>query len=215
MSAIRTVAFACAFAAVPSLSPGQAALHHASAPPRVGSVSGDVYLVTQGGDVKRVAANDVELLLGDSARAALAHCTASRHAADSLSAAIDSLDKLQWRATEDRSMTTSDYLSISAKKDTATTARDDLERRVAKAVRLTAIGGEVAVAHSDVNGHYAFEGVKPGAYAVWAETTIGDNLYTWLTPVAVAPGQVLRQDLDNASVNGVYCGFVVRAWWLR
>lgn len=133
-----------------------------------GSISGDVFLLMQNGDVKRGAGNTV-LLLGPADSVVAARARVCRSFGDQLLAAARRGENL----TPDTGLL---YVAL----DTAL-------------MRLT-----VASSKTGINAHYRFEGVRPGRYVLWAETTIGDNAYTWWAPVVVA-GDSVSADLDNST----------------
>lgn len=216
MASIRVAMVACVLALGASLGASAQSVTPQRGPRalKTASISGDAYLVMGSGDVRRLAGNDVKLLLADSVRAAMSRCANAQRADDSISAVIDSADAAQNKVVLNPSSAHADYVALSDRKFKAETARDALEQGVARAIRAEALAGEVQNAQTDVNGHFEFASVHPGEYALWAETTIGDNLYTWLKVLIVTSGPV-RQDLDNSSVNGVYCGYLVQPWWLR
>lgn len=55
------------------------------------------------------------------------------------------------------------------------------------------------VARADARSHFAFDSVPPGRYRLWADTTVGDERWTWLVPVRVSAGDTARADLTNAN----------------
>ena len=145
-----------------------------------GSVSGDVYLLMQNGDVKRGAANTV-LLLGpaDSALAARARtCTAYGEqllaAARRVNGPTEELLRSQAVAKLDSSL-----------------------------LRFT-----VGSSNTGINAHYRINHVPAGRYVLWAETMIGDNAYTWWAPIVIAGGDSVSKDLDNSTEvhAAFYCG---------
>ena len=145
-----------------------------------GSVSGDVYLVMQNGDVKRGAANTV-LLLGpaDSVLAKRGRiCRA--HGDQLLAAARQGEGGLTGEALADR-------------------ARVDIDTAL---VRFA-----VAFSKTGINAHYRIDQVPAGKYVLWTETTIGDNAYTWWAPIVVTGGDSVSKDLDNSTEAraALYC----------
>ena len=68
----------------------------------------------------------------------------------------------------------------------------------------------VASSKTGINAHYRIDHVPSGKYVLWAETTIGDNAYTWWASVAIAGGDSVSKDLDNSTEAhaAVYCGQV-------
>ncbi len=148
-----------------------------------GSVSGDVFLLMQNGDVKRGAGNTV-LLLGpaDSVRAARGRiCT----------------------TYAEQLLTTARHGG--SRGDEETVARNMVRRLDTALARLT-----VASSKTGINAHYSIDQVPAGQYILWAETVIGDNAYTWWAPVVIAGGDSVSKDLDNSTEAhaALYCGHV-------
>ena len=54
-------------------------------------------------------------------------------------------------------------------------------------------------ARTDAAAHFRLEGVAPGKYRVWGDTTYGGTHWTWLAPVTVAAGDTAKVALSNAN----------------
>jgi hypothetical protein len=65
-------------------------------------------------------------------------------------------------------------------------------------------------AETRANGdaRFAFGGVAPGRYRLWADTVIDSVRWTWLQPVTIAPAETARVELNNANPdeNPFRCG---------
>ncbi len=153
----------------------------ASCGPTSGRVQGDVFLVMQNGDVKRGAGNTV-LMLGP---------------ADSVLAARTRV----CRAFGEELLAAARKGGLPA--DSGTLAKDLHGRLLGSLVGFTD-----ATSKTGINAHYRFDGVAPGKYVLWAETTIGENSYTWWAPVTVRGGDSVSKDLDNSTEARavLYCG---------
>ncbi len=146
-----------------------------------GSVSGDVYLLMQNGDVKRGAGNTVVLLGPADSVLAKRGRICRAHGDQLLAAARQGEGGLTGEALADR-------------------ARVDIDTVLARFA--------VASSKTGINAHYRIDHVPAGKYVLWAETTIGDNTYTWWAPVVVAGGDSVSKDLDNSTEAhaALYCG---------
>jgi len=66
--------------------------------------------------------------------------------------------------------------------------------------RARLLGGRAAKrASTDAAAHFRLDGVAPGKYRVWADTTYGGTHWTWLAPVTVAAGDTAKVALSNAN----------------
>ncbi len=148
-----------------------------------GSVSGDVYLLMQNGDVKRGAGNTVVLLGPADSVLAKRGRICRAHGDQLLAAARQGEGGLTGEALADR-------------------ARVDIDTVLARFA--------VASSKTGINAHYRIDHVPAGRYILWAETVIGDNAYTWWAPVMIADGDSVSKDLDNSTEAhaAVYCGQV-------
>ncbi len=164
----------------------------ASCRPKAGRVEGDVYLLMQSGDVKRGAGNTVRLLANydDSLVRELGRICQTY--AQQLLAG--------WRRGE------LSYVGMPPLN------RDSPLRDSAQnAIRAALLKATLSEAATGVNGHYVFSDVRPGRYALWAETAIRERSYTWWTPITVAGRDSLKKDLDNSTEAraALYCEAVV------
>lgn len=144
----------------------------AQAPPR-GSIEGDVYLLTRGGDTKKGAGLTVHLLRF--ANAGQIDKTAAPCAA------------YQADAKEFRDQ----QLSLGSDASTPEAQRYLRQRRemAVSQVRDVLTSRTVAEASSGMNAHYRFSGLRAGVYALWAEMSLGTNDYAWFVPVVLKAGQ--------------------------
>src|SRR6266516_5538296 len=144
------------------------------------TVEGDVYLVTQGGDVKRGAGNTVRLLPGQGPM----HAALAKVCRD-------------YFAAKDRGFDDSTKVL-----DFITGSLPALARLTHDRIDSILVSFTVAASPTGINAHYRFGRVNPGHYLLWAETQIGDNRYTWWAPIVVRPqaGSVSK-DLDNSVVT--------------
>ncbi len=130
-----------------------------SCSPTAGRVEGDVYLLMQSGDVKRGASNTVRLLANpdDSLVRELGRIC-QRYAEQVVAA---------WRRGE-----------ISADTPPASDPASPLIASTQVAIRTALLKATKSEAPTGVNGHYVLADIRPGKYALWAETAIGEHPYT-------------------------------------
>jgi len=164
------------------------------------TVQGDVYLVTQSGDVKRAAGNTVRLLAeSDSLHLAIARAC-STFATDG----AEMYARSQWFNRQSRQALNNNDLDRSAKLTDAwgKLLEDSLPSlRARSRLRIDSILLQRAVAEAPtgVNAHYRFAEITAGKYVLWTETMIGDNHYTWWAPIVISAGDSLTRDLDNST----------------
>jgi hypothetical protein len=195
---------------------------HAQQRPAEVFVEGDVYLVMRNGDIKRAAANVVRLLSADTVRNVHARlCPPAVAIVDSLSSLARSADSLVRVALQPRPGVPAKQ--IMAEYDTAQKVAIMLRNmktqttdNAARQIRSALMSSVIAESKTGIDAHYRLDKVAPGAFILWAETTIGDTFYQWLTPVTVATAPV-RMDMDNstAGVNKAYCGLSVSPATIR
>jgi hypothetical protein len=163
----------------------------AQAPPR-GSIEGDVYLLTRGGDTKKGAGLTVHLLRFADAR---------QIDKTAVPCAAYQADAKEFRDQQ---------LSLGSDASSPEAQRYLRQRRemAVSQVREVLISRTVAEAGSGMNAHYRFSGLRAGVYALWAEMSLGTNDYAWFVPLALKAGQARALDLDNAveSSESLYCG---------
>jgi hypothetical protein len=51
------------------------------------------------------------------------------------------------------------------------------------------------------DARFVLDSVPPGRYRVWADTTVGGNRWSWLTPVTVKGGDTTRVDLNTGNTD--------------
>lgn len=80
--------------------------------------------------------------------------------------------------------------------------REDVRARLlgGPALRETWAPLSVQTAPTGMRAHYVFERAPVGDYVLFAETSLFDQPYVWLTRVRVSAGRAARQDLDNTVV---------------
>jgi hypothetical protein len=149
---------------------------------KTASVSGDVFLLMQNGDVKRGAGNTV-LVLGP---------------ADSV------------LAVRGRICAEYGQQLIAAARQGNATSDEALASHMMTQLETSLVHLAVASSKTGINAHYRIERVPPGRYILWAQTVIGDNPYTWWAPVVTPGGDSVSKDLDNSTEAhaAVYCGEV-------
>ena len=200
--------------------------------PSTGSIEGDVFLVMQSGDVKQGAGNTVYLIRASDSlsRGLAAICadfrkkvgaTAARMPSDGTGdtptkligdtsiEVVQSYVSLLKETTEQLAdMTWGDH----SPKATATRAGFDsigaFVSEAKAAVRAQLALATVSQTGTGMKAHYRFDQALPGSYDLWAETTIGNNPYTWWAPLTVKAGDSLHVDLDNSKEKAatLYCG---------
>lgn len=162
-----------------------------SAAPPPGVVEGDVYLTMQSGEVRRMAGRSVYLLPDSAIRPWAPACEAR-----------DSSRTRYVRLRRPARLAYEEVRAARAGERAARVARADSARAAAFAALeparrvesdIVAWIGTQRAAQTGASGHYAFEGVAPGEYALYADA---DLPYLWLVPVRVAPGRQTR-DLAN------------------
>ncbi|HYJ78713.1 MAG TPA: hypothetical protein VEW03_03850 [Longimicrobiaceae bacterium] len=57
----------------------------------------------------------------------------------------------------------------------------------------------VGSATANAAAQFVLDSVAPGAYRLWADTTVGDTRWTWLQPVTVRAGDTVRVNLTNSN----------------
>ncbi len=167
--------------------------------PQTGAIQGDVYLVMQSGDVKRVAGNTVRLL-ADSAsvrRSVAGACSTFARDGHALSEHYELLIKQFNQALNRSDVDQADRFRVAS--EHVLDSLPALRLRTRSSIDSALLRATVAEAPTGVNAHYSFPTLKPGRYILWASTTIGDKNYTWWAPIVVGAGDSLKKDLDNSS----------------
>jgi hypothetical protein len=176
-----------------------------------GSIEGDVYLVTRGGDTKKGAGNTIYLIPdGDSVRSDLRTACVARAvekyrleiaitAALNSEASIIRANNARLRAGQQEVMAAE--AQAKGVVDSLERAFDADEAPAADQVfNLHAIRWAVDSAGTGVNAHYTFTSVKPGTYVLFGAWQIGDNRYRWLSTATLAPASAIKKDLDNSAI---------------
>jgi hypothetical protein len=173
-------------------------------------IDGDVYLVTQNGDVKRAASNTVSLVRdSDSLRAGLAAvCERMERDVRPMIQNADSLSRASGRAS-----LAGDHRTSSRLLGLSNAILRDARRRLAgvpDSVRARITPAVVTTARTNVSEHYSFPAVPPGSYFLFAETVIGAQPHVWWQGVTVKRGEAITLDLDTKSEANrtLYCGAV-------
>lgn len=200
--------------------------------PSTGSIEGDVFLVMQSGDVKQGAGNTVYLIRASDSlsRRLAAICADFRKKVGTTAATMPSDDAASapTRLIGDTSIeVVQSYVTVlkesteqlaemvwgaHSPKTTATRSGfDSLGAYVSEAkaaVRAQLALATVSQTGTGMKAHYRFDHALPGTYDLWAETTIGNNPYTWWAPLTVKAGDSLHVDLDNSKEKAaaLYCG---------
>jgi hypothetical protein len=148
------------------------------------NVEGDVYVVTQGGDVKRGAANEVFLVALSPAFTAKwrNNCQAQRQR----------VDLVARNPTAVRLMSPEFLQAMINRADTN------------MGTWSTQLWDSAALARSPtgVNGHYSFEGVPPGEYWVATEMDVAGQRNWLVRQLRLRGGDHQRADLDNSTLVG-------------
>lgn len=193
-------------------------------PRKTGSIEGDVYLVTQSGDIKRAAANVVRLLPADSVQAIRAsECPIARFKVDSLLRLEHSAESLYFAAQRaymesPGKQTQADFNGSMQVHSSIQTLRERTERDAVGSVRTRLISSVLREGRTGMEAHYRIDSVSPGAYGLWAETVIGDNFYQWFATTTVRAGATEHLDLDNSALSrggSAYCGISPKFYWVR
>ena len=59
----------------------------------------------------------------------------------------------------------------------------------------------VSIATTDAGGNFKFEGIKPGTYWVFLDTTVSGNQVGWAVKVDVARNSVTNADMNNTNLD--------------
>ena len=177
-----------------------------------GVLEGDVYLVMQNGDIKKIAANTVVEIRSD-------------HATDMLRRSCDvvlsneKVEMVKQLASTQASILSMDGIMGTAKGDSLRLLFQQLRARVANAdtvaqrAYVSALNDwSVGQSPTGMAAHYRFEKVRAGSHILVATTTIGDTPHFWLISTTVGRDTHVAVDLDNSAlVTKVRCekeGFV-------
>jgi|SRR5437016_93025 len=163
---------------------------------RTVSVEGDVYLLMQNGDVKRGASNTVRLLRDTVSLLSARTRVCSTFAEEGRE--LQERSKVLY-AQVDKVIGTDRFEQVFARARAVGDSAKLLRAHSRLSIDSIFLKSAVAEAPTGVNAHYHFAGIEPGHYILWAETTIGDNHYTWWAPVVVTAGDSLKKDLDNST----------------
>ena len=183
------------------------------------TIEGDIYFVTQSGDVKRGASNTVRLAPSDSVTAIReSECPRPRAISDSAVSLRRSADSLvNAILVPTRKFDTVAYNAASKARILAASLKFQTEQNASILIHRRLLAASIREARTGMEAHYVIDSVAPGRYVAWAETQIGDNFYQWLAVVSLAPGEHKRLDLDNSVLTGgaMYCGFSPNIYWFR
>jgi len=205
---LRHILFGAAIVALPlsshsSLAQAASASATANAAPSpTATLSGDMYLTMQDGDIHRIAGTPIALVSTDAARSAKLRCGETADVDSAFMRAVrsfatpDSLDKR--RSLGDR------HKAMWAANDSA----DKVHGALARAIRAALDSAVLYLGSTNVDGHYRFAGVRPGDYALFAQTTVGDRVYGFLVPVAIG-GADSSKDLNNTTAGTAYCNWPI------
>lgn len=153
------------------------------------TVEGDLYLLTNGGDVKRGATNEVALIPkgSDIAQRWEAICGTQAAAARKK----DRADSVAMEA-----------MAYPQRTAYAAAVLNEFLDAMVPAAQLRAVvlkTAALAVSPTGVNGHFRFTAVPAGEYFLFAEMPLRDDLTWWLVPVRVGAKQLVAIDLDNSN----------------
>jgi hypothetical protein len=160
----------------------------------------------------------VRLIPADALRRVDTICRAARARSDSLSARSDTLSVLLAPLVRKDTLTADALLRARNEQLRLEEERAAVQREAARQVRALLIESAAAEVQTVASSHYRLDGVRAGEYAVWAEGTMDrDRPVDWVAPVTVRPGETVVRHLDSGAqgTTGLYCGFTVRAYWLR
>jgi hypothetical protein len=155
-----------------------------------GSIEGDVYLLTQSGDIKKGAAGKVDLV----PRARVKRGWNSMCARyDALWAASSKRDSLERASVSEPDEQLAVSIRISARIDSLLLVTNEM-----KIARMISLG---ASAPTGISAHYRFLGIPSGEYVLFSSMRLGGKLMTWVVPVTIQNGKRPAFDLDNNNVE--------------
>lgn len=166
-----------------------------------GSVEGDMYLVTQSGEVKQGAANQVYLIPQKQNYSNLYTelCDQQKEASSSIQAENNRLGE-EFKSRIDNATGSSqqqqlrsefiEHLEFSLNSLTSIIRIQAEERSTW--IRLLAVNS----LSTGMRAHYSLE-TEAGDYLLFAEMQLGNNSNRWLVPISVTTGNSLTVDLDN------------------
>jgi hypothetical protein len=168
----------------------------ASARASLGAISGDIYLLTQSGDVKRGAANEV-LLFQSPAHIEKEYSGVCAAQAAQLQRLIATPPARAGKVP----MTIEDSLAANKRAITALQASmaSILDNANKGTIDRRALIHSLAWRRSPtgINGHFAFDSLAPGHYTLVAAMRLGNEDQDWFVPITIASRQRLAVDLDN------------------
>jgi len=190
-------------------------------PAATASVEGDVYLTMKSGDTKRGTGQQVYLMRDDDGtleQRARSFCTNAALRVGPLATWYNALradSEPLARSGSDKAPSLYELASREARISKGINAieHEATDSTIALLGRSTADSTS-----SGMSAHYAFRGIKPGKYLVYANWMISDVVYQWLAPVTVAGGSPTTRDLDNSVVHeGLICEALSgqRAWFRK
>jgi len=154
------------------------------------SIEGDLYLLTQSGDVRAGAANEVALIPRVAAVAERwsALCREQDETFQALNAQLDARLAATPRADQLR-VGQANLAELLAAARRHGDERDILIRSMA-----------VARAGTGMQAHFRME-APPGSYWLFAKMNLGEVPYVWFVPVVMRDGESIRLDLDNNNLR--------------
>lgn len=183
-----TILYALGRTAAASQDPNAATVGPPSA---LGRIEGDLYVVSQGGEIKRGAANEVVLLRAPTdlvsrfTQVCLVQAEQSRREAEA-----------EDRAYEQLRNRSAKMLALQERIDSI-----KARTRSNRAEHLALIkSGAAQIAATGMSAHYAFEDVAPGEYVLFATMALAAETHWWFVPVTMPPDGQVKRDLDNTNL---------------
>lgn len=155
-----------------------------------GAIEGDVYLLTQGGDIKKGAATTVGLVPRTRVKGGWDSMCLRYDAVWTASSKRDSVER---SAVSDPSERLAVSRRILARIDSLLIETNEL-----KIKNMIKLGVSTP---TGMNAHYRFGAVKPGRYVLFSSMRLAGKLMTWVVPVMIRPGARSMFDLDNNNVQ--------------
>jgi hypothetical protein len=162
----------------------------------LGSIEGDLYVLTQAGETRRLPAHEVIVVRRGFVESVIApQCRKSDSA---------------YFAKSDRKLSPQEVTALLTK-SLRDTAPDSVIVRLRGSLDSAAAGR----AKTNVNAHFRIEGIPPGDYTIFAHSYLRSQHVRWMVPVHVLGGQSLAVDLDPSNMQEVnvgdeFCGLIHR-----
>lgn len=175
------------------------------------SVHGNVYLVMASGDTKRGAgrtvflSRDTDSLQATIGRVCDEYAGRARGRWDTVAAA-----QRRW-LTVPMDNPAVDALQQRQAAILARNRADELASHLA--IDLAIMGAVADTTGSGLDARYAFRGVQPGRYLLFAAWDIGEHQYRFVAPITLAPRDDVTRDLDNSAErsSALYCSTSITA----